>query len=404
MKRLIFYLKYIAYLLVCISAVCGCEELDDEVKEIEDSSRISKSTVAMVLSSVNIGKEQMKEVQDAVSTSSANGYDEEYLMKDLFSRPGTGVGSDALTKADSKSYDMPLRNLITDKVTTLTKNSGNDGVVGFGGLDGLEPEKWLEELENSRMQIYWPYSENWDGESSPTITFDPGDGSDVNIGWRVTEHGTEEILVDEEYAMEHPVWVINSNEDSGFTTLEILRKENPEFGEGGNITVKPSTKVVLETPLKTLILKEVKMKEHYDPWFCGASEFQFKMGSVENFTASTEAELKLYSPSITDFVVVVKRKEKGISKAINTVLVSDWTDQLTSCAFMIVEDDGGTKTSWKCEAIVKYNSKSYGFSLDLPFNTRDDIIWRGELSARYIETYETEPNNFGDLEIVFEFI
>lgn len=398
MNETIYHLRNAACLLIFLFCLAGCEELDDEVKESQN--RLTKATVAKVLSSVPIGQGQMKEVRDAVTASSENGYDEEYLMRDLFSRPGTGVGNERATKSVAREYEVPLRNLIENRVKNLTKSTSSES----SGLDGLGPEEWLRELENSDMQIYWPYSEEWNGKDFPTITYDPDNGSDVNIGWRITDEGVEEVMVDEDYALEHPVWVVNSNEDSCHLTLELLRQENSEIGEGGEIIVNPSTKVVLETPLKTLMLKEFKMKEHYDSWFRGASEFFLKLGSVEDFTASTEAELKLYSPSITDFMVVVKRKEKGKSKLINTILVSEWSEQLTSCAFMIVEDDGGTRTSWKCEAVVKYNSKSYGFNLDIPFNSRDDIIWRGELSARYIETYETEPNNFGNLELIFEFI
>ena len=44
------------------------------------------------------------------------------------------------------------------------------------------------------------------------------------------------------------------------------------------------------------------MRRNYDCWFAGASEFFFKVGSVEGFSASTEAELKLYNPQITDFM------------------------------------------------------------------------------------------------------
>ena len=71
---------------------------------------------------------------------------------------------------------------------------------------------------------------------------------------------------------------------------------------------------------------------------------------------------------------------------------------------MIVEDDGGTQTSWKCSATVKYNSKSYGFDLDLPLRTRDDIVWRGNLTRSYIEKYSGQPVGLGDVELVLELI
>ena len=144
------------------------------------------------------------------------------------------------------------------------------------------------------------------------------------------------------------------------------------------------------------------MLRNYDPWFAGASEFFVKLGSVEDFTASTEAELKLYNPAVTDFMIVVKRKYVGKPRPFNAVLVSDWTDQLDQCALMITEDDGGTRTSWKCSAIVKIASKSYGFEINLPFNTRDDIVWRGQLSRRYLEANDNITGHFGDVDLTFE--
>jgi hypothetical protein len=377
--------------------MASCKEEDSP---ISNPRPVSKQQVAWLLSELPLGVEQMEEVFDAVSSSSENGYDEEYMMVDLMSSPGAGVGN---TKSASR-YKRTMRDLIEDHL--VQTKSGNI-------LGDMTPEEFLASLSTSDMQIYWPYSEDWDGHTLPTITFAPDTEDEINDGYRLFrgDNGSlevEEVIVDEDYAMNFPVWVVNSNQDSSFMTLELLRKELEEnFSDA--ITVKPKssiaeTKAVVNPGIKTLVLKEFKMSQHYDSWFAGASEFFVKMGSVENFTASTDAELKLYSPSVTDFIIVVKRKELGEFKQINTVLVSEWTDQLTSCAFLIVEDDGGTKTSWKCEAIVKYNSKSFGFTMDIPYSRYDDIVWRGQLTAKYLEKYETAENRFSGVDIVFEFI
>jgi hypothetical protein len=144
------------------------------------------------------------------------------------------------------------------------------------------------------------------------------------------------------------------------------------------------------------------MKRNYDSWFAGASEFFVKIGSVEDFTASTEAELRLYSPSVTDFMIVVKRNQKGIPLPFNAVLVSEWSDQMTHCAFMITEDDGGTRTSWDCTALVRVESKSYGVELKLPFSSRDDIVWRGQLASTWFERNNRQSAHFGDVDLTFE--
>ena len=99
---------------------------------------------------------------------------------------------------------------------------------------------------------------------------------------------------------------------------------------------------------------------------------------------------------------MVKRNQVGKAQPFNAVLVSDLTDQVENLAFMIIEDDGGKRTSWKCTALVRIASKSYGVEIELPFNTRDDIVWRGSLSRRYLAAHSNIPENFGDVVITFE--
>lgn len=412
----------------------SCEKVIGEDSSDNAVSPVALDRVAAMLSELPLEPEHYREVHSAVESSSGNGYDEEYTMSDLFASPGKGVG-DSRTKAAtvSKAYGRPLRELIREHVraSVATKSvgagkadsddsrSGNSNTAssGAGMADsgfGDDADAYLAALESSDVQIYWPYSENWDGQSEPVFTFDPGDDSDVNIGYKVLRQPdgssrVEEVEVDEAFAENNPVWVVNRNSDCGFTSLEIMRREHPEWDNGGGALIiggkrQASTSAVLTraSTLKTLVLKEFTMKRNYDCWFAGGSEFFIKAGSVNDFFASTEAELRLYTPQVTDFMVVVKRKQKGQPLPFNTVIVSDWSEQLTQVAFMITEDDGGTLDQWKCSAVVKIKSKSYGFDISLPFNSRDDIVWRGQLSRRYIDATSNLVGHFGDVDITFE--
>ena len=125
---------------------------------------------------------------------------------------------------------------------------------------------------------------------------------------------------------------------------------------------------------------------------------------MDDFSGSTEGELRLYEPSITDFMVVVRRGQVNQAIDLDAILVSEWREDLESCALMMIEDDGGTRTSWKCNAVVKYNSRSYGVELEIPLNTRDDIVWRGSLSRAFIEKYSGRSRSFGDVELMMELI
>lgn len=412
----------------------SCEKVIGEDSSDNAAGPVALDRVAAMLSELPLEPEHYREVHSAVESSSGNGYDEEYTMSDLFASPGKGVGdSETKAMAVSKAYGRPLRDLIREHVraSVATKSVGagkadsNDSrsgnsdtassVAGIGDSGfGDDADAYLAALESSDVQIYWPYSENWDGQSEPVFTFDPGDDSDVNIGYKVVRQPdgssrVEEVEVDEAFAEKNPVWVVNRNSDCGFTSLEIMRREHPEWDNGGGALIiggkrQASTSAALTktSTLKTLVLKEFTMKRNYDCWFAGGSEFFIKAGSVNDFFASTEAELRLYTPQITDFMVVVKRKQKGQPLPFNTVIVSDWSEQLTQVAFMITEDDGGTLDQWKCSAVVKIKSKSYGFDISLPFNSRDDIVWRGQLSRRYIDATSNLVGHFGDVDITFE--
>lgn len=375
-------------LLVVAGAVlcAGCEKEAPEAVPAK-AKRVRYYTlddVARLLAAVPLETAQMEEVSDAVSASAANGYDEEYLMRDVFASPGAGVGDSAETKA-VKTYSKPLRELLRE-AATATKSDGDD------------VQALLDSLAVSDVQIYWPYSHLWDGKSLPVITFDPGNPDDsLNVGYLPTG---EKVLVDEQMARERPVWVVSNNSDAGFTSLEMLRRQDPDWGHGGgDIVIKPRA-----TELRTLILRSFRSHRQFDSWFSGASEFFCKIGSIEDFTATTEAELQRYKPSITDFMIVVKRSQKDQEIPFNAILVSEWTKKLSICAFMITEDDGGTQTSWKCNAVVKINSKSYGFEIEFPLHSKDDIVWRGSLSRNFIEKYSGQSCRFGDLDLVLELI
>ena len=398
--------KIIILASVAVMSVAGsCEILDndpDKHLKDEDPVYVGLDEVASVLSSIPLGVGQLNEVYDAVSSSSGNGYDEEYTMRDLFTSPGAGVGD--VTVKGGVTYDKPLKDLIADYLRAKPQ-------VKSGGT--VDPDRFMKALTDSDIQIYWPYSENWNGEQLPVITFDPEDGAEANIGYRLVadaEGGrrVEEVVVDEELAASHPVWVINRNSDAGYTTLEMLRKEDPEWGDGGgNVVVRPRTQgqpTKGKVSYRSLMLKEFTMKRNYDSWFAGGSEFFVKTGAVEDFYASTEAEMRLYSPTVTDFLVVVKRDQVGRTIPFNAILVSEWTDQVDQCAFMITEDDGGTITQWICSALVRVESRSYGIEISIPCNSRDDIVWRGQLSRKWLEANSNMTGHFGDVDLVFEVI
>lgn len=116
----------------------------------------------------------------------------------------------------------------------------------------------------------------------------------------------------------------------------------------------------------------------------------------------TEAEMRLYDPMITDFMLVIKRNQVGVPQDFNAVLMTGWSEDIDWCAFMITEDDGGTKTEWSTKAKVYIEGKSYGFEMTIPLNSRDDVVWRGKLDYVWFDRMDGKSSQFGDVELTFE--
>lgn len=376
------------------------EDKPDNIEEPQQhiaTVSFSKKDLARIMSSLPIGSGQVKEVFDAVGESSGNGYDEEYTMANLFRNPGTGVGG-GKSKAAGQRYDLPLRDLLEQYFLETDARTKS-------GQASVSPRDCIESLISSDLQVYWPYSELWDGETMPLITYDPGYGAESNYAYRIAPSDTgyvmkDSVLVDEKTAMTRPVWVINSNTDSAFSPLDLLIRYTGSDSAIDGVERQSGTGT--KSGNRILRLKSINMLKNYDSWFGGASEFFIQAGTVEGFTASTEAELKLYYPTLTSFMVVIKRSQKGEEVPLDIIMMTDFTNQLDKIAFLVTEDDGGTTTSWKCAATVKVQSKSYGFDVDFPYKDKDDIVWRGQLTASFFQSEDIVSARFGDVILSFE--
>ena len=385
--------------VLAVTVTAGCDDLKSKPEEELPSALVALDDVAEILARIPLNEVHLEEVHQAVVSSTGNGYDEEYTMRNLFARPGSGVG-----ESDTRSsgeYSEPLRDLIEDYVYSSFSRSASREIG---------PEEFLSALMESDVQIYWPFSEIWDGKTMPIVTYDPEDGSEANVGYRlITDDDgfrhVEEVIVDEAMAAKVPVWVVNRNSDAGYATLEMLRREDPQWGEGGgNIIIRPTVSVPTRSGNsgKALVLRDFCAKRNFDSWFAGASEFFVKIGYLEDFTAMTEAEMRLYDPMVTDFMIVVKRSQVGKPQDFNAVLMTGWSEDIDWCAFMITEDDGGTMTEWSTKAKVYVKGKSYGFELNIPLNTRDDVVWRGKLDYTWFDRMDGKASSFGDVELTFE--
>lgn len=397
MKRGIIFFAALPLMMAAVLSAVSCQKgqyiIEDGSGMPADPAALRLEEIAAFLSDAVSDPEVLDEVHSAVAESYSHGYDEEYLFSNVVGCPGRGTGYKG-TKADGTSPGALFRNM----VATV------GGQTGFPGTDvksGIDAGAFMDSLAASDIQIYWPYSERWDGETEPVVTFDHGEDRDWNYGFILRSDAlgnkvVSRVIVDEEYAKDNPVWVVNLNKDRHY--VHLMPAGGAQAASSADIPTRSGETIY------SLMLRSFTALTNYDCWLAGASEYFIKVGAIENFTASTEAEMALFSPTITDFYIVVRRGEVGVPKEINTIMVSDWTLQMSSIALMIIEDDGGKKTSWDTEIMVKINSKSYGVTLSIPLNTRDDIVWRGSLSSRYLFATDASHTKFNDVLVDIEIV
>ena len=137
--------KKLCLLFLLAAGLSSCEVIDNDpdkhVQEKEDSTYIQLSSVAEILSEIPLGRIHLQEVHSAVSSSSGNGYDEEYTMRNLFTDPGSGVGDDK-TRVRTKTFTNPLRDLIKDHVYSMASTKADDGI---------DPQAYLDMLTDSDL-------------------------------------------------------------------------------------------------------------------------------------------------------------------------------------------------------------------------------------------------------------
>ena len=202
------FITVLALALMTIS----CEPVDGPWNA-QSTQKIRLSDVAVLLSEIPIGKELIGEVYDAVSISAGNGYDEEYTMQDLFRDPGSGVGEHAVkgrtvcapTRSGPVEYSLPLRDMLRSALEGRAATRSMDINLSDNILGDRTVDDFLDLLQDSDIQIYWPYAEEWDWETLPVISFDPEDGSEVNVGYELFVEGgvvtRREVVVTEKMAM-----------------------------------------------------------------------------------------------------------------------------------------------------------------------------------------------------------
>lgn len=347
---------------------------EPNVKEVTVSENSNLGKVAKVISLMGLDLDMVKEIKTNVEGSLKKGYDEEIMFKELLSQDQISTRSVA-TESNTSRFASRFTECFIQEAPSM-------------GLRSVtSPTDLLEEMEAKGINLYWPYSEDWDGRTMPVIAVSPEDDSqDKCLAYKLkkAENGfilDEPIVVDEEYAMINPVWVINHAEVIDAPNVTVVPREEPKKTENEKKLIK------------TVYLGSFQSTKQHDPWHKGGSEYYVEAAAPTH--KLQDGEIKVINDNIFRTRISFTRKEirRDTTREFGYGLpmVTDWQEELNQIAFFVFENDASLfGSSVDIELSATWKGETYGLKVKLPFGSGDDDI----AMVTYKRDYLFSTNNY----------
>ena len=360
--------KFLLKIASCLMLVAGiltasCSN-EDTIVAPQKAQELTMTEVANVMKSIDIDVLLANEIHGFVTDAMISGYDEKISFKKMLS---DGVK----TRANAQS-------LISERIKSLI--AGNTKTRS--GKGESYDMNILDKLMNSDFIIYWPYSENWDGKELPALVVAPEDeDAKEAYGMKICRNKNgltyEKVLINEDYAEQHPVWVINEEVEDPNIMYATLSNSNVKMEKtisAKNIRRSPSN------PIYVWRLKKMKVTKQYDGLFRGGSDFDIQV--VYPISAGSVA-----LPS--KFRVYFSRKDirKKKEKDVNVVLNTNWLPSQVTNAIVLTEGDrNGSDINIKLSLTYKDPDSGLTSSVEgnVSYKSNDEFIGQQVFNRNYM--------------------
>lgn len=318
-----------------------------ETPNAEVTQQMTRSQAVDILRNMKFDHALSEEIHGCVTNSLASGRDEYVRLSELMSKETRSAGQSL--------FATRLINLFMDKYITRS----------------IEAEDMLKELTGSDFIIYWPYSEDWDGEELPTLVAAP-DNEDAAeaMGVKIIQDGGdvhyEDVLVDEDYMMQHPVWVVDTKaENPNVVYITPSNGENEISRAPRNIT-RAGTDTI-----HVWRLQKMQVTHQYDGPFKGGPDIQIHVSYP-----SVSGSVNTTSVHQIDFSRKDVKKKRW--KDVNLVLNTDWTKNQIDNGIFIIEQDWDGKSANVTSTLSLTYQDDNGFqgttNVTIKYSTNDEFI------------------------------
>lgn len=359
----VFKLLSAAAVLLFTVASCSNEELDglpQEKPELETKSVVNEvelSTVAQLLASIEIDQSVMDEVKAGVDRSLKYGLDEEYRFTDML-RPES-------SKIQRNS-----------KMSSLMQKMNNE-LEGQSGLlrNLMANTEFFNALSNNDLQIYWPYSANWNGTDNPVILYGSENKEQACMPVSLADGSfhVDTINVTPKFLKENTVWVVSKNNTP---YDELPNFENGEFvnKDGVFYYSKYANEVLAINRAKqpgVYVGTITSLKYHESDW-AGAPEFDLiwcHAGLALDLNAAPVGY-------VNRFRVNFISSEVGKPKQLDLRIQFSWTTYQITNALVVFEKDGGKdKTGTRTLKYKALGGKEFLVPVKFGYERTDDTVF-----------------------------
>lgn len=235
------------------------------------------------------------------------------------------------------------------------------------------------------VEIYWPYAEDWDGYTQPVIVINSNDNNqfiedDKTYAYKLTKEGAdnniETLIVDEEYAMKYPVWVINK---SDVALQDIINLKYGNYDQTNYIPRTKSSDMVCELNATTI----TSIIQH-DAWVNGASDYQIywfheDCNEPDSIKVNTSGQIKLSRKEIRN----------GTPREITFTGNFDWSKEQRYNRLKIIEVDpsGNKEIPIKLSATIK--GVEVALETKITINDNDEMIMDYNIQRQAMFTEDT---------------
>ena len=357
--------------VIAVSMVfSSCEKSDSGIlNDVNlDKTPSAQDSMLDLMLKASVNEDVVKTMNEVAIASSIIGLDESIYLDEVMAE------ENPTTKSSVTSNNKIIKDFILDNITSNKTKSTEDVTMVINNIE-----------------IYWPYSEDWDGVSQPVVVINKNSDeqfieADKVYAYKLTPNqgGTgydvETIIVDEEYALKNPVWVIN---ESDVTLEEITNLKNGKFSENSYLPRTKSSDMVCE-----LNATKITSTEQHDVWINGASDYQI-FWLHEDHTLQDSIKVNISSK----IKITRKQIRNATPVSVNFTGNFDWNKEQRYNRLKVIEIDTGGNTEIPIKLSAEIKGVTVSLETTIPIKENDDMIMDYHIPRHVMFTEDTYVND-----------